>query len=116
MGAIFQIEHANFVAYLTTDGRAKAPHADQDNLKTFLLSLAEPLSLISSTQGTPEDWTRRITEDAEEQAKKLGGEKKILTPAEVSRRLNPLRAYFTGYELYAMVLPSAPWGQDSASR
>jgi hypothetical protein len=105
MGALFEIEHANFVGYLTVEGRVTAPRADRGILEGFLWSLTSPDSLISSTKGTPEDWTTKVADAAREQAFKLRGEQ-ILTPEQVALRLDPLRTYFTGYDLYAMVLPS----------
>jgi hypothetical protein len=118
MGAFFEIEHANFVAYLTTERRARAPRAFASSLGNFLWSLMNPETLISSTKGTQEDWTEQIAAAASEQRDKLGFEpehQRIMTSAEVARRLDPLRTYFTGYDLYALVLPLGPWKEDLES-
>lgn len=116
MGARFEIGHSNFVGYLTSDHRAIAPRTDPWTLKMFLMSLAYGGSLISSTMGTPDDWTRQIAHAAEREADMVPqGDDRVLTSAEVAQRLNPLRTYFTGYPLYAMVIPSGSWQSDQDS-
>jgi predicted phosphodiesterase len=118
VGARFQIGHANFVAYLTADHRDLAPRADAQALFEFLASLTGPGALISSTMGTPDDWTHHIGSAAEREMMAMDhqwGSSRVLSSAEVARRLDPLRTYFTGYELYAMVLPSGSWQQDTDS-
>jgi predicted phosphodiesterase len=114
----FEIDHVNFVGYLTAGHDAAAPRANRGTLKMFLNSLAEGVGLISSTQGTPEDWTSRIAGAAGREAGKLGflpDVNDVLDPTEVAQRLDPLRTYFTGYALYAMVLGSGSWGEDKDS-
>jgi len=115
MGARFEIDHANFVAYLTAGPDATAPRANLGTLKMFLMALAYGGGLISSTQGTPDDWTRRISEAAEREANEIPWTDEVLESREVAQRLDPLRTYFTGYPLYAMVLPSGSWQEDRAS-
>lgn len=116
MGARFEIQHANFVGYLTADHRATAPRTDSAALKMFLMSLAYGGGLISSTMGTPDDWTRQIAGAAKRESATLAWEEeRVLTPLEVARRLDPLRAYFSGYNLYAMILPSGSWDTDEQS-
>jgi hypothetical protein len=115
MGARFAIEHANFVGYLTADYRATAPRAVSGTLNEFLMSLAYGNCLISSTQGTPDDWTHQIAAAAEREVRELPWGDTVLNPHEVSRRLDPLRTYFMGYPLYAMVLPSGSWQEDRDS-
>jgi calcineurin-like phosphoesterase family protein len=115
MGARFEIDHANFVGYLTADHRAIAPRADSRTLKMFLFSLAVGDGLISSTMGTPQDWTRKIATAAEREFKLMPLHDTLLSPMEVGERLDPLRSYFTGYPLYAMVLPSGSWQEDHHS-
>ena len=109
MGARFELKHANFLAYLTADGfYSKAPRTNSRTLWQFLISLSDPRTLISSTMGTPGDWTRKIANAAEreQEAMNFGGQDEVLSSNEVERRLDPLRTYFTGYDFYAMVLPS----------
>jgi len=116
MGARFEIDHANFVGYLTADYRATAPRADCGTLKMFLMSLAYGGGLISSTRGTRDDWTRKIAEAAARESNELPwDDDRVLDPFEVSQRLDPLRIYFTGYPLYAMVIPSGSREEDRDS-
>ena len=82
----------------------------------FLMSLAYGGGLISSTMGTPHDWTRQIAHAAKRECEMLSWEDdRVLDPVKVARRLDPLRTYFTGYPLYAMVIPSGSWGTDERS-
>jgi Calcineurin-like phosphoesterase len=115
MGARFEIAHTNFIAYLTAVHRVTAPRADSETLKMFLQSLAYGHNLISSTMGTADDWTRQIAYAAERESEMLSWDNNVLSPVEVARRLDPLRTYFTGYPLYAMVIPSGTWGTDERS-
>lgn len=117
MGARFEIGHANFVGYLTADRRAIPPRTDGVTLHMFLMSLAYGGNLISSTQGTPDDWTRKIAGAANRQMKALSwsDQDRVLTSREVGERLDPLRQYFTGYPLYALVLPDGSWETDQDS-
>jgi len=115
MGARFEINHANFVGYLTANHRSTPPRTDGRTLKMFLMSLAFGGGLISSTNGTPNDWTRQIAEAAHRELDELPWDDRVLAPIEVGRRLDPLRTYFTGYSLYAMVIPSGSWERDEDS-
>ncbi|MGO7624432.1 hypothetical protein ACC687_41630, partial [Rhizobium ruizarguesonis] len=73
-GARFEIDHANFVGYLTADHLAISPRAASGTLKMFLMSLAYGQSLISSTMGTPHYWTRQIADAAERESESLSWE------------------------------------------
>ena len=115
MGARFEIDHANFVGYLTADNRAVAPRAASGTLRMFLMALGYGGGLISSTQGTPYDWTEKISRAAAREAEALPWADEVLSPNQVARVLDPLRTYFTGYPLYAMVLPSGSWQEDQDS-
>jgi hypothetical protein len=115
MGARFEIDHANFVGYLTAGPNATAPRANKGTLKNFLMALAYGGGLISSTQGTRDDWTRRISRAADREASELSWTDEVLDSVEVAQRLDPLRTYFTNYPLYAMVLPSGSWEEDRDS-
>jgi predicted phosphodiesterase len=115
VGARFEIDHANFVGYLTAGHRPIAPRADRQTLKMFLLSLAYGGGLISSTMGTRDDWTRKISAAAEREAQQLLWDDRVLDSHEVGQALDPIRIHFTGYPLYAMVIPSGSWQQDQDS-
>ena len=73
MGAQFQIEHANLVAYLTTQRPSRAPHVSSNALRDFLSSLTHPNSLISQTEGTPEDWRAQIIDTAMQVSSTING-------------------------------------------
>jgi hypothetical protein len=115
VGARFEIDHANFVGYLTADHRAIAPRADCQALRLFLESLSYANGLISSTMGTQDDWTHKIADAARRERNEVPWEDRVLDSVEVSKRLDPLRSYFSGYPLYAMVIPSGSREEDQKS-
>jgi predicted MPP superfamily phosphohydrolase len=108
MGAHFDINHINLVGYLTDETGHAAPRSDLNTIGTFLMSLAYGKNLISSTQGSPDDWTRQVGDAAREQFNRMNfqfGEPANERPVDSRRYLDPLRTYFTGYDFYALVLP-----------
>jgi hypothetical protein len=108
VGARFDINHINLVGYLTDETGAPAPRTDKNTLGTFLMSLAYGGNLISSTQGTPEDWTLEVADAARYQLDKLNfqhSSAKNFLPINPKKYLDPLRTHFTGYEFYALILP-----------
>lgn len=115
MGARFDIDHINLVAYLTDESEDRAPRTDPDTLNQFLLSLAYERNLISSTQGTAEDWTNDIRNVArhliDQPVLKFGP----LDFANTEARLRPLKPFFTGFDFYALVLPAADGDADRRS-
>jgi UDP-2,3-diacylglucosamine pyrophosphatase LpxH len=109
MGAQFDLNHINLVGYLTDETGLAAPRSDLDTIGKFLMSLAYGQNLISSTQGSPDDWTRQVADAARDQFNHLKfqfGEPANERPVDSGRYLNPLRTYFTGYDFYALVLPA----------
>ncbi|MBR1280676.1 metallophosphoesterase [Bradyrhizobium sp. AUGA SZCCT0177] len=107
MGATFRIQHANFVAYLTSDRRARAPRADRGELDSFLEGLSNPYSLVSSTRGKPNDWCQAVDGVANERRNELSKkEPGLLEPDEVESILAPLREHFSDYHLYCLIVPS----------
>ena len=113
LGARFEIDHANFVGYLTAGPGAVAPRADATTLCRFLTALAHDENvLIGSTEGK---WISKIRNVAEQQAYFVSQADDVLNSRKVSERLDPLRQFFTGYALYAMVLPSSQVDADSHS-
>lgn len=118
MGAKFAVKHTNLIGYCTTEGQAKAPRVDRETLGTFLMSLAYGQNLISSTQGTSDDWTdqvRNIAETCLQRAQFNFGDQSPVEPFEVRELLDPLRPYFTGYDFFALVLPQGRGDQDRES-
>lgn len=118
MAARFDINHINLVGYLTDESSRRVPRTDRETLGTFLMSLAYNGNLISSTQGTPEDWTRDVADAANRQLHLMGfqfGSPKNLEPINPRHYLDPLRPYFTGYDFYALILPVDEWTLDRQS-
>jgi hypothetical protein len=101
MGAKFDVSHINLVGYLTDETGAAAPRSDLQTIGTFLMSLAYGGNLVSSTQGSPEDWTERVSRAAREQFRSLNfqfDDPKNAIPVDSRRYLDPLRTHFTGYD------------------
>lgn len=117
MGARFEVAHVNLIGYLTGGRNVRAPRTDVRTLETFLWSLAHNNNLISSTEGTPEDWRRQVASIAQNLLS-------IRIPAidplvseivDVRPILDPLRPYFSDYDFYALVLPKGDWYKDRES-
>ena len=118
MGAQFDLSHINLVGYLTDETGLAAPRSDLDTIGKFLMSLAYRQNLISSTQGSPDDWTRQVADAAKDQFNRLNfqfGEPTNDRPVDSRRYLDPLRTYFTGYDFYALVLPAGDHGRDDST-
>lgn len=119
MGAQFDLSHINLVGYLTDETDNRAPRSDIDTIGKFLKSLAYGQSLISSTQGSPDDWTSQVADAAREQFERLNfqvGEPANKQPVDSRPYLDPLRTYFTGYDFYALVLPGDDGADDRTLR
>ncbi|NGO53901.1 metallophosphoesterase family protein [Allomesorhizobium camelthorni] len=118
MGARFDISHINLVGYLTDETGAPAPRVDRETLGTFLMSLAYNGNLISSTQGTPVDWTAEVANAASQQFRELDfqfDDLRNLQPVDPRKYIDPLRTYFIGYDFYALILPENDWRLDERS-
>lgn len=118
MGAQFDLSHINLVGYLTDETGLAAPRSDLDTIGKFLMSLAYRQNLISSTRGSPDDWTRQVADAAQDQFNRLNfqfGEPANDRPVDSRRYLDPLRTYFTGYDFYALVLPADDHGRDDST-
>lgn len=108
MGAQFDLSHINLVGYLTDETGLAAPRSDLDTIGKFLMSLAYGQNLISSTQGSPDDWTKRVADAARHQIDRLNfqfGAPANERPVDSRRYLDPIRTYFTGFDFYALILP-----------
>lgn len=117
MGARFYVEHANFVAYLTATKRQEAPRTEVGTLITFLETLAYGNKLISSKRGTGYDWTQLVANTARAQLSLVSplAYSEFLDPPTVEYILYPLRQHFTGYSLYAMLVPAGSPDEDLKS-
>ena len=126
MGWRFDLDHANFVAYLASESRVGPPRAEAESLRQFIWSLstdegrsgvaakaaydrgdaAARHKLISSDP----DWVRDIRRAAEMSYRAFQHETGIrpqdtvLEPAIVERILEPLRPSFSGYWLYCLIV------------
>ena len=117
MGARFDLSHINLVGFLTDETGLTAPRSDLNTIGEFLMSLADGQHLISSTQGSPNDWTKRVAQAAQDQFNRLSfqfGEPANQLPVDSRKYLDPLRCYFTGYDFYALVLPADGRGGDES--
>lgn len=118
MGARFDLNHINLVGYLTDETGLRAPRTDMETIGEFLMSLAYRQNLISSTQGSPDDWTEHVAGAAQELFSRLNfqfGESVNKQPVDSRRYLDPLRTYFTGYDFYALILPGAHDNHDDST-
>lgn len=118
MGAHFDLSHINLVGYLTDETGLAAPRSDLDTIGKFLMSLAYGQNLISSTQGSPDDWARKVEDAAGDQLSRLNfqfGDPTNDRPVNSRRYLDPLKSYFTGYDFYALVLPAGDHDRDDAT-
>lgn len=119
MGAQFDLSHINLIGYLTDETGLAAPRSDMDTIGKFLMSLAYRQNLISSTQGSPDDWARQVADAAEYQFNRLNfqfNDPANDRPVNSRRYLDPLRTYFTGYDFYALVLPANNHSRDDTLR
>lgn len=108
MGARFDLEHVNFVAYLTADQKAKAPRTEVRLLSEFLDSVADSDRIKSTTISTSKTWQRNLQRVASRQRQQiLTGAEGVVSEENVARVLDPLRAFFTGYQLYVLLIPGA---------
>ncbi len=115
MGAQFDVNHINLVGYLTDEAGRDAPRSDLNTIATFLMSLADGNNLISSTQGSPSDWTRRVGDAARDLLRRLEFRFDNPTnelPVSSERYLDPLRTYFTGYDFYSLIIPGERGDRD----
>lgn len=118
MGAQFDLSHINLVAYLTDETGLAAPRSDIDTIGTFLMSLADGQNLISSTHGSPNDWTKQVSYAARSQFRRLNfnfRDPDNKNPVDSRRYLDPLRTYFTGYDFYALIIPDETYGDNSST-
>lgn len=126
MGAPFNVNHANFVAYLTADDRPTPPRTDAWNLREFLLSLqygGDMNSTYSSAEfphrqliSSGPEWVEGIVSTAGHLLNEFFFEAnppEILERGLVAEILGPLRKFFTGYTIYAMMFPEKGiWERD----
>lgn len=146
MGVRFNFEHANFMGYLLSPSSSSAPRARLDALNEFFTELswsgssadygvsafaghafrtAHPLEGPRTLSADP-DWLNGLRRTAaacqhlaETLPKELSSESQPLPSMWVEILLSPLRPFFTGYSLSALVVPRhfhrAPAARDERS-
>jgi UDP-2,3-diacylglucosamine pyrophosphatase LpxH len=110
MGARFDIEHINFIAYLTSKKAQLAPRCEDNTLWQFLFSMAHEVE--RNTISTDRDWQLRLQKRAAALVSSLSTNGRTMLPPEVAPYLDPLREFFTGYDLYALLIPGSAAGDE----
>jgi predicted phosphodiesterase len=106
VGAQFQLEHVNFVAYLTAEQKHTPPRSDRASLRDFLSSFADRHRILSSTISNDPNWQSSLQQRSISVLRRVKpGRGDLLSPEQVGHILDPLREFFTGYALYALFIP-----------
>jgi hypothetical protein len=107
VGFFFDLDHANFVAYLTAPEGTRAPRAFPERLFAFFESLSrisphDQQFLIASDW----NWIEAIRRISERAARRIQPRltRNVLGSPEVVGRLRKLRPYFQGYSIYALIV------------
>lgn len=108
MGARFQLEHANIVAYLTSRSYG-APRVREHDLSKFLDALRYEAKQWLIPERGFEPWLEQIAEIASNARSRLSrlreyDDREVLPPATVERVLEELRSEFSGYPLFALAV------------
>ena len=119
MGASFDIQHVNFISYITAEGKRRAPRTEEGILLQFLYSLGNQEEIQKHTISTQSNWQAELQQTASNLGNSLAyGGHEILDERQVAKLLDPLRKYFTGYQLYVLLVPSpnqpARWERKSS--
>jgi UDP-2,3-diacylglucosamine pyrophosphatase LpxH len=115
MGARFDVSHLNLVGYLTDDKMEQSIRTDRETLASFLEALAYRKNLISVTERSSEDWTQIVANIAKQQLFRLNAFRKEFEDSlgiDPASYLDPLKPHFTGYDFYALILPSSSGKRD----
>jgi 3',5'-cyclic AMP phosphodiesterase CpdA len=115
MGWRFDINHANLVNYLTSDLQSDqpAPRATRAQLANFIQGLS---SIGSDLISSDSDWltsVRQAADNVDERLHSLKDRESYVEAPVVSFLLEPLQPFFTGYTLYALIIPERPWDHSS---
>jgi Calcineurin-like phosphoesterase len=112
MGALFELEHINFVGYITAEKPLVAPRCDEATLWAFLVSFGSPQEVARHTVSNDKKWQSGLVGAAGKSLSSLNsGSNRILSEREVAMHLDPLRTFFTGYAVDCLVIPP-PADQD----
>ncbi|MDX6560122.1 MAG: hypothetical protein QOF72_3171, partial [Blastocatellia bacterium] len=106
MGARFDIEHINFIGYLTDDNSRPAPRCQEATLCEFLASFADPREIKKRTISDDPAWQDNLQVTAKALTKKLKPHsRKVLSEEKVEKILLELKKYFSDYDAYVLLLP-----------
>lgn len=125
----FNINDANLVNYLTTEYRAPFPRTGEGIQPAPRASVAQLVSFIDGLISIGSDlissdthWRESVRQAAENVRKHISAKESfapeglILESQVVARLLEPLRQFFTGYAMYALIVPERPWDSSSPER
>jgi calcineurin-like phosphoesterase family protein len=118
MGAIFKLEHANIMAYVTSRSYAP-PRVLRQHLGEFLDVLSYNAERYLIPERGFESWPTEISAIARETASRLPEtpstqESPVIPPPTLGRLLEGLRSEFSVYPLYALALGSGGVVQEVA--
>lgn len=108
MGARFQLEHANIVAYVTSRSYS-APRVRERDLSEFLDALRYEARRWLIPERGFEPWPEQIAEIASNARSRLSrlresDDREVLAPATVERVLEELRSEFSDYPVFALAV------------
>ena len=105
MGATFDLQHINFISYISSEIRRPAPRCERSVLRDFLYSISYEIedNIISTDEGRREGLRQTATALLKQVDEKNAA---VVTQAEVAEVLAPLRDFFTGYHLYVLLIPT----------
>ncbi|WP_194389623.1 metallophosphoesterase [Bradyrhizobium sp. CCBAU 51765] len=112
MGAIFHLEHTNFISYLISketkaaESRRPAPRTDVRTLRSFLELFSYENGYDRNTISNDKDWQETLGIAARSALSQLPmDDTQIMRSSAVANALNPLAPFFTGYKLYVLIVP-----------
>lgn len=108
VGAIFKLDHANIVAFVTSRSRC-APRVRRHDLAEFLDALAYDARRYLIPEPAFEPWPEQIAEVAARAASRLRetqelGDRETLPGLVVERVLEELRSELSDYALFALAV------------
>lgn len=108
MGAIFKLEHANMMAYVTSRSFGP-PRVRREDLKDFLEVLAHSAREYLIPEPGFEPWPEKVGSVAQQALDRLvetrdASDSVVVPPPTVERLLEDLRAEFAYYSLYALAV------------
>lgn len=108
MGWHFEFKHTNFAGYLTAEKPRTAPRAERGVLWEFLGCLSDRHTVERAIVTRDPNWRDSLRNTAAQQLESVGrGDfDEVLNEDAVAKILYPLRKYFTGYQIYSLLIPA----------